>query len=43
MILILGGTAMRALDDYIRQKKVGRNPKFKAATIGLKEQTDFWN
>lgn len=43
VILILGGTAMRALDDYIRQKKEGKNPKFKAAAIGLKEQTDFWN
>ena len=43
VILILGGTAMRALDDYICQKKEGKNPKFKAAAIGLKEQTDFWN
>ena len=43
VILILGGTAMRALNDYLAQKKTGKNPVFKAASIGLKEKTDFWN
>ena len=42
VILILGGTALRALNDYVDQKKAGRNPEFKAASIGLKEKTDFW-
>lgn len=43
VIVILGGTAMRALEDYVAQRKAGKNPEFKAASIGLKEQTDFWN
>ena len=43
VILILGGTAMRALNDYLAQKKAGKDPAFKAASIGLKEKTDFWN
>ena len=43
VILILGGTAMRALNDYLAQKKAGKDPSFKAASIGLKEKTDFWN
>lgn len=42
-ILILGGTAVKCLDDYVAQKKAGKNPVFKAADIGLKEKTDFWN
>lgn len=43
VIVILGNTALKALDDYIAQKKAGKNPVFKAASIGLKEKTDFWN
>ena len=42
VILILGGTALRALNDYMEQKKAGKDPEFKAASIGLKEKTDFW-
>ncbi len=41
--IVLGGIAIRALNDYIKQRKEGRNPEFKAANIQLKEQTDFWN
>lgn len=41
-ILILGGVAVKCLDDYMKQKKAGKNPVFKAADIGLKEETDFW-
>lgn len=37
----LGGIAIRALKDYEKQKKEGRNPVFKAANIGL-EDTDCW-
>ena len=29
VILILGGTAMRALNDYLAQKKAGKDPAFK--------------
>jgi AGCS family alanine or glycine:cation symporter len=42
-ILILGGTAIRCLQDYIRQKKEGVDPHFLASSIGLREKTDFWN
>ncbi|GKV56561.1 sodium:alanine symporter [Sporosarcina sp. NCCP-2222] len=43
IILILGRTAFKCLDDYTKQKKEGKNPVFKAKSIGLKEKTDFWN
>jgi AGCS family alanine or glycine:cation symporter len=41
-ILILGGTAFKCLNDYKKQKAEGLNPVFKASSIGLKEETDFW-
>ena len=37
----LGGIAIKALDDYVSQKREGRNPVFKAASIGL-HNTDVW-
>ncbi|MDD6347098.1 MAG: alanine/glycine:cation symporter family protein [Lachnospiraceae bacterium] len=43
VILILGGRAIRCLEDYTDQKKRGLNPVFKAADIGIREKTDFWN
>ena len=43
VIVILGKTALRALDDYLTQKRAGKNPVFKAETIGLAGKTDFWN
>lgn len=43
VIIILGGPAIRCMDDYIKQKKAGKNPVFKARDIGLKDPTDFWN
>ncbi len=43
VIVILGGTAMKALKDYTDQRAAGKDPEFKAASIGLKEKTDFWN
>ncbi|MCR5033853.1 MAG: alanine:cation symporter family protein [Clostridia bacterium] len=42
-IIILGSIAFKCLDDYKRQMKEGINPIFKAADIGLKQKTDFWN
>ena len=42
VILILGRTSMRALKDYLEQRKQGKDPAFHAASIGLKEETDFW-
>ena len=43
VILRLGGTAMHALSDYMKQRHEGKNPVFRAKNIGLKEQTDYWN
>lgn len=43
VIAILGGIAVRALDDYVKQKKEGKAPHFKAADIGLSEdKLDCW-
>lgn len=43
VIFILLKPVLRCMDDYISQKKAGKNPVFKAVSIGLKEKTDFWN
>ena len=43
VILIIGKPAYDALKDYQKQKAEGKNPEFKAADIGLKQKTDFWN
>ncbi|MCQ5203426.1 amino acid carrier protein [Mordavella massiliensis] len=43
VIILLGGPAIHCLQDYIKQKKSGKNPVFKAADIALKDKTDFWN
>lgn len=43
VIVILGGIAMKVLKDYTDQRAAGKDPTFKAASIGLKEKTDFWN
>lgn len=43
VIVILGSTALKAMNDYLEQKKAGKNPVFKASSIGLKQKTDFWN
>ena len=43
VIVLLSKPALAALNDYIRQRKAGMDPVFKAASIGLKTKTDFWN
>lgn len=43
VILFLSRAALAALKDYTAQRKHGRSPVFKAASIGLKERTDYWN
>lgn len=43
VIIILANPALAALSDYCAQRRKGRNPVFKASSIGLKEDTDFWN
>ena len=43
VIVILGNTALKCLDDYQAQKKEGKNPCFKTESIGLEGKTEFWN
>ncbi len=43
VIVILSKPALACLNDYLKQRKEGKNPEFKAASIGLKDKTDFWN
>ncbi len=41
--VILGGIAIKACKDYEIQKKEGKDPVFKASSIGLDDkQLDFW-
>jgi len=42
VICILAKPALLSLADYVRQAKTGAVPVFKAASIGLAGQTDFW-
>ena len=42
VICVAGGTALKALDDYTKQKKDGKDPEFKAASVGLEGKVDFW-
>ena len=42
VIVLLGKTALATLNDYIEQRKAGKDPVFKASSIGL-NGTDFWN
>ena len=42
VIVILGNTALKCLDDYTQQRKEGKNPVFLAKNIGLKQDTDYW-
>lgn len=43
VIVLLGGKALAALNDYVKQLKEGKNPVFKASSIGLKDKTEYWN
>ncbi len=42
VILLIGKPAIRALNDYQKQRAEGKDPVFRAADIGLKEDVDFW-
>lgn len=42
-ILLLSRPVLLALEDYLRQKELGKEPVFRAADIGLKNKTEFWN
>lgn len=41
VILIIGNTAIKALDDYVAQKKNNKVPEFKGSNIGL-HNLDCW-
>lgn len=40
---ILGKVALGALADYEKQKNEGKDPVFKAASVGLENKVDFWH
>ena len=43
VIIYLGKYAFRALDDYTKQKKAGKEPEFHASDIGLDDaKLDYW-
>lgn len=42
VILILSKYAVRALDDYTKQRKAGKEPIFHARDIGLPHEVDYW-
>ena len=42
VILILGRYVYRALNDYVKQRKEGKEPVFIAKNIGIEEETDYW-
>lgn len=43
VICVLGKYALAALKDYMAQRAAGRDPVFRARTIGLPTKTDYWN
>ncbi len=42
VIIISGKYAIRALDDYTNQRKLGKEPKFRAKDIGINDKLDYW-
>ena len=42
VILILGKFALRAIQDYDRQRKEGKLPVFYSKSIGIEEELDYW-
>ena len=42
VLLLLSGTVKRALTDFEKQRRTGKNPVFYAKNINLKQETDFW-
>ncbi|MBE6573019.1 MAG: alanine:cation symporter family protein [Ruminococcaceae bacterium] len=43
VIIILGRYAFKALDDYEKQRKEGKEPVFSSKSVGISEDTDYWN
>ncbi len=42
VILVLSKYAFRCLKDYTNQRKLGKEPKFRAKDIGLPHEVDYW-
>jgi AGCS family alanine or glycine:cation symporter len=42
VIIILGKYVFRALKDYERQRKEGKDPEFKSKDIDLPHEVDYW-
>jgi len=42
IILILGKYAIRALNDFMAQRKAGKEPTFRVKDIGLPHKVDYW-
>ena len=42
VICILGGPALKAMDDYSKQREAGKNPVFVAKSIGITQKLDYW-
>lgn len=42
VICILGGPALKAMDDYTAQRAAGKNPVFHAKDIGITQKLDYW-
>lgn len=42
VIVIIAKPALAALKDYMKQRKEGKDPVFKASSIGLEGKTDCW-
>lgn len=42
VIIILSKYAVRALKDYEKQRKMGKDPKFYSKDIGLEGKTEYW-
>ena len=43
VIVILGKYAFRAVSDYEKQRRAGKDPVFRAKDIGLPHKVDYWN
>ena len=42
VICILGGPALKAMDDYSKQREAGKKPVFVAKSIGITQKLDYW-
>ena len=43
VILIMSKYVIRALNDYKKQRKEGKDPVFHAKDIDLPHEVDYWN